>query len=61
MVAVNAVARFTVQSLWLEAPEFAHLPLILKPIGNGKLSNVTETNWAFLYFPWNGKLKRIRL
>jgi glutamyl-tRNA synthetase len=21
-----------------EAPEFAHLPLILKPVGNGKLS-----------------------
>jgi glutamyl-tRNA synthetase len=24
-----------------DAPEFAHLPLILKPVGNGKLSNVT--------------------
>jgi glutamyl/glutaminyl-tRNA synthetase len=27
-----------------EAPEFAHLPLIMKPVGNGKLSNVTVTN-----------------
>jgi hypothetical protein len=43
MVAVNAVARFTVQSLWLgSAPEFAH-PLDFKPIGNGN-KNVTETN-----------------
>jgi hypothetical protein len=29
-------------------PEFAHLPLILKPVGNGKLSNVTAINWDFL-------------
>jgi glutamyl-tRNA synthetase len=35
-----------------DAPEFAHLPLILKPVGNGKLSNVTAINWDFLYFHW---------
>jgi glutamyl-tRNA synthetase len=28
-----------------EAPEFAHLPLIMKPVGNGKLSNVMVTRW----------------
>ena len=32
------------------APEFAHLPLILKPIGNGKLSKETEIKWDSLYF-----------
>jgi hypothetical protein len=45
------------QSLWLGTPEFA-LPLILKPVGNGKLSNVTAIN-GFLYFHWSGKLKKV--
>jgi glutamyl-tRNA synthetase len=39
-----------------DAPE--HLPLILKPVGNGKLSNVTAINWDFL-FPLGGKLKKV--
>jgi glutamyl-tRNA synthetase len=33
-----------------------HIPLILKPVGNGKLSNVTAINFI-LYFHWSGKLK----
>jgi glutamyl-tRNA synthetase len=38
-----------------DAPEFAHLPLILKPIGNGKLSNAMATNSSFPYSRSNGK------
>jgi hypothetical protein len=44
MVAVNAVARFTVQSLWLEAPE---LPPAIDFETNWErkiITNVTETN-----------------
>jgi glutamyl-tRNA synthetase len=40
-----------------EAPEFAHLPLIMKPVGNGKLSNVMVTRWDSLYFHWIGQLQ----
>jgi glutamyl-tRNA synthetase len=38
-----------------EAPEFAHLPLILKPIGNGKLSKRDGDKLGFPVFPlqWN--------
>ena len=38
-----------------EAPEFAHLPLILKPIGNGKLSKRDGEKLGFPVFPleWN--------
>ena len=38
-----------------EAPEFAHLPLILKPIGNGKLSKRDGDKMGFPVFPleWN--------
>jgi glutamyl-tRNA synthetase len=32
-----------------EAPEFAHLPLIMKPVGNGKLSK-RDGDKGFLYF-----------
>jgi glutamyl-tRNA synthetase len=42
-----------------EAPEFAHLPLIMKPVGNGKLSNVMVTKWDFLYFHWIGQQKDV--
>lgn len=37
------------------APEFAHLPLILKPIGNGKLSKRDGDKMGFPVFPleWN--------
>jgi glutamyl-tRNA synthetase len=38
-----------------EAPEFAHLPLIMKPIGNGKLSKRDGDKLGFPVFPlqWN--------
>ena len=36
-----------------EAPEFAHLPLILKPIGNGKLSKRDGDKMGFPVFPLN--------
>jgi glutamyl/glutaminyl-tRNA synthetase len=40
-------------------PEFAHLPLILKPVGNGKLSKRDGDKLDFLYFHWSGKLKKV--
>lgn len=38
-----------------KAPEFAHLPLILKPVGNGKLSKRDGDKLGFPVFPlqWN--------
>ena len=40
-----------------KAPEFAHLPLIMKPVGKGKLSKrETVKKWAFLYFRFLGKI-----
>lgn len=38
-----------------EAPQFAHLPLILKPVGNGKLSKRDGEKMGFPVFPlsWN--------
>jgi glutamyl-tRNA synthetase len=43
------------RSLGWEAPEFAHLPLILKPQGNGKLSKRDGDKLGFPVFPlqWN--------
>ena len=38
-----------------EAPEFAHLPLILKPIGNGKLSKRDGDKLGFPVFPLEWK------
>ena len=38
-----------------EAPEFAHLPLILKPDGNGKLSKRDGDRLGFPVFPLNWK------
>ena len=38
-----------------EAPKFAHLPLILKPIGNGKLSKRDGDNMGFPVFPLEWK------
>jgi nondiscriminating glutamyl-tRNA synthetase len=38
-----------------EAPEFAHLPLILKPIGNGKLSKRDGDKMGFPIFPLEWK------
>ena len=34
-----------------QAPEFAHLPLILKPVGNGKLSKRDGIKYGFPVFP----------
>lgn len=36
-----------------EAPQFAHLPLILKPVGNGKLSKRDGDKLGFPVFPLN--------
>lgn len=38
-----------------EAPEFAHLPLLLKPIGNGKLSKRDGDKLGFPVFPLEWK------
>lgn len=38
-----------------QAPEFAHLPLLLKPIGNGKLSKRDGDKMGFPVFPLNWK------
>ncbi|CAM3317770.1 Glutamate--tRNA ligase [Flavobacterium longum] len=38
-----------------DAPEFAHLPLILKPIGNGKLSKRDGDKMGFPVFPLEWK------
>ena len=38
-----------------EAPQFAHLPLILKPIGNGKLSKRDGDKMGFPVFPLEWK------
>ncbi len=39
------------RSFGWEAPEFAHLPLILKPVGNGKLSKRDGDKLGFPVFP----------
>jgi glutamyl-tRNA synthetase len=39
------------KALGWKAPEFAHLPLILKPIGNGKLSKRDGDKMGFPVFP----------
>jgi glutamyl-tRNA synthetase len=38
-----------------EAPQFAHLPLILKPVGNGKLSKRDGDKMGFPVFPLEWK------
>ncbi|MGJ8665349.1 MAG: glutamate--tRNA ligase [Patiriisocius sp.] len=38
-----------------DAPQFAHLPLILKPVGNGKLSKRDGDKFGFPVFPLNWK------
>ncbi len=43
------------KALGWEAPEFAHLPLILKPIGNGKLSKRDGDKMGFPVFPLEWK------
>jgi glutamyl-tRNA synthetase len=48
-------SRFIIQSLWLGCPEFAHLPLILKPVGNGKLSKRDGDKLGFPVFPLEWK------
>ncbi|WP_136669152.1 glutamate--tRNA ligase [Flavobacterium sp. H122] len=45
------------QAFGWEAPEFAHLPLILKPIGNGKLSKRDGDKMGFPVFPLEWKTK----
>ena len=39
------------ESFGWEAPEFAHLPLIMKPVGNGKLSKRDGDKLGFPVFP----------
>lgn len=43
------------KSFGWEAPEFAHLPLILKPVGNGKLSKRDGDKMGFPVFPLEWK------
>lgn len=43
------------QAFGWEAPKFAHLPLILKPIGNGKLSKRDGDKMGFPVFPLEWK------
>ena len=43
------------RSFGWEAPEFAHLPLILKPVGNGKLSKRDGDKMGFPVFPLEWK------
>lgn len=43
------------KSFGWQAPEFAHLPLILKPIGNGKLSKRDGDKMGFPVFPLEWK------
>lgn len=43
------------RSLGWQAPEFAHLPLILKPVGNGKLSKRDGDKLGFPVFPLEWK------
>ncbi|GGD22363.1 glutamate--tRNA ligase [Flavobacterium orientale] len=43
------------QAFGWESPEFAHLPLILKPIGNGKLSKRDGDKMGFPVFPLEWK------
>lgn len=47
--------RLLYQAFGWEAPEFAHLPLILKPIGNGKLSKRDGDKMGFPVFPLEWK------
>lgn len=39
-------------------PAFAHLPLLLKPEGNGKLSKRDGDRLVFLYSRWNGMIPK---
>lgn len=41
-----------------EAPQFAHLPLILKPQGKGKLSKRDGEKWDSLFSHWNGRIQK---
>ncbi|MDT0555589.1 glutamate--tRNA ligase [Patiriisocius hiemis] len=43
------------QALGLEAPKFAHLPLIMKPVGKGKLSKRDGDKMGFPVFPLEWK------
>ncbi|MCB9203266.1 MAG: glutamate--tRNA ligase [Flavobacteriales bacterium] len=43
------------ESFGWESPTFAHLPLILKPIGNGKLSKRDGDKFGFPVFPFEWK------
>lgn len=53
MVAFGTAARTFVPCIRLEdtMPEFAHLPLLLKPEGNGKLSKRDGDRLGFPVFP----------
>jgi len=44
---------FLYESFGWQAPEFAHLPLLLKPDGNGKLSKRAADQLGFPIFPLN--------
>jgi glutamyl-tRNA synthetase len=46
------------QAFGWETPEFAHLPLILKPVGNGKLSKRDGDKMGFPVFPLEWKTEK---
>jgi glutamyl-tRNA synthetase len=57
MVAINALHVLLYRAFGWEAPEFAHLPLIMKPVGNGKLSK-RDGEVGFPVFPLDWKTKK---
>lgn len=50
-----ALHKMLYQAFGWEAPEFAHLPLIMKPIGKGKLSKRDGDKMGFPVFPLEWK------
>jgi glutamyl-tRNA synthetase len=57
MVAFHAL-RLLYRAFGWDAPEFAHLPLILKTSWK-RLSKRDGDKLGFLYFHWSGKLKKV--
>lgn len=51
MASFGTFARVDVPIFWLDRPQFAHLPLLLKPEGNGKLSKRDADLGGFPIFP----------
>ena len=54
MAAEYCPPRADVRIFWMAGSQFSHLPLILKPTGQGKLSKGMALNLAFRSFPSTG-------